>query len=256
MLNTSVCIRNAQNALRQGAKIALAYFDRPDRIELSPDQNWLSNTHREVYTAIAASLTTAYPEHAFYPVNESPKADSTQSHIWVIDPLDGFDNFTTGIGLFALTAVLYIHGKPTISIIYAPIMDEIFTAVLGSGAQVNGKRIRTQKGMQNSMLSACLYNTEKIHADLSTVIPPAILQTPCRNLGCLSLSLAYHASGRFLFLLASDFNKPSVTAAHLLAIEAGSVGKYFTLKESDTLCCLFSAPGLLPKSFYQSIKNG
>ena len=255
MLNTSVCLRNAQNALRQGAKVALAYYDRPDRIEYTPDGDWPSNVHHEIYSVVANGLTTANPEHSFYHTGEKPTVDNEQPYIWVIDPLDGFDNFATGIGLFTLTAVLFIHGKPTISLIYAPIMDELFTAVLGSGSQLNGRKIRTQQGLEQSLLTASFHNIQDVYPRLTNILPPAILKTPGRNLGCLSLSLAYHASGRFLYLLASDFSKPAITAAHLLAIEAGSVGKYFTLKDSKATCCLFSAPGLLPKSFYQSIKN-
>ena len=45
MLNSLACLRNLQTALRLGAKRALAYHDRPDRIQFPGKDGWISSAH-------------------------------------------------------------------------------------------------------------------------------------------------------------------------------------------------------------------
>ena len=254
MLNTVACTRVAQKALREASRRALAYFDRPDRISALSDKDWVSNVHKDIYTTIHAELAAAYPDHAIYHSRE--KIDLTEPFVWLVEPLDGFENFHNGIGLFTSSCVLYSNGNPMVSLVYAPITDELFTAIKGSGAMLDGRRIRVDKAQSPEKLGAiALHKSGQLFYALQTDLPHALTQISTRDFGCLSLSLAYHASGRFMCVFATDFRSPSIAAAHLLAEEAGCVVKQFTHKASASSCTTYALPGLLSKAFYSKMQH-
>ena len=256
MLNSLACLRNLQTALRLGAKRALAYHDRPDRIQFPGKDGWISSAHEEVFQIISLSITQAYPDHKILRPDGRNMPSITAPFVWIIDPIDGVDNFTSGIGFFSISAVLYVNGKPALSAIYAPISDELFTAVLGSGAQLNGRKMRITGNHSHSAAHCIgLSSSMEIHSVIQNLMPKSIQAMSIRQFGCLSLSIAYHACARLTCVLASDYSKPSIAAAHLLATESGSIGKFFTLPNDPQSYCIYAPPGLLPKHFLQQIQN-
>ena len=252
MLNSHACLRNMQTALRLGAKRALAFHDRPDRIMFPGKNGWISSAHEDIYQTMFASLIQAYPDHQIVP--QGDKAIPQEAYVWAIEPIDGFDNFLSGIGLFTLSLLLYVNGKPTISAIYAPVTDELFSASLGSGAQLNGKKIRIWSSKSGTTPCLGLHNANSIFSILQDKMPKAVACMPQRQLGCFTLSVAYHASGRLACLLGNGFTKHSIAAAHLIAQESGSVGRFFN-QEDGSVFCIFSPPGLLTKSFYHQLQD-
>jgi len=70
-------------------------------------------------------------------VIENPK----EGFGWVIDPIDGTTNFIHGIPYFAISIGILKDGKPYIGVIYNPMTEELFTAMDGVGAFLNGEKI-------------------------------------------------------------------------------------------------------------------
>ncbi len=62
-------------------------------------------------------------------------------HLWIIDPLDGTNNFAHQIPHFAVSIAYYHQGLATVGVILNPARDELFTAVRGGGAFFNGERV-------------------------------------------------------------------------------------------------------------------
>ena len=69
-------------------------------------------------------------------------AGSDTSNRWIVDPLDGTTNFLHGIPHFAISIALERDGEPFAGVIYSPIQDEMYVAERGSGAFLNGRRLR------------------------------------------------------------------------------------------------------------------
>jgi myo-inositol-1(or 4)-monophosphatase len=58
--------------------------------------------------------------------------------VWVIDPIDGTRGYLAGFPDWAVAAALVEEGRPVVAAIFAPVADEMFTAVVGQGARCNG----------------------------------------------------------------------------------------------------------------------
>ena len=68
---------------------------------------------------------------------------SGDAPVWIIDPLDGTNNFTRGSDLFAVMAALVVKGQTVLGAIHLPVRRETATAELGSGAFMAGRKLRT-----------------------------------------------------------------------------------------------------------------
>ena len=75
---------------------------------------------------------------------------------WQIDPLDGTVNFAHGFPWFSVSMGLLCAGQPVAGVVYQPMMDDTFSAILGGGAQRNGWPIHVSK---TQPLSKALLNT-------------------------------------------------------------------------------------------------
>jgi len=64
--------------------------------------------------------------------------------VWVIDPIDGTGNFARGVPNFAVQLALVRSGETVAAWIYAPILRQLATGELGSGAVVDGRPCRLQ----------------------------------------------------------------------------------------------------------------
>jgi len=64
---------------------------------------------------------------------------------WVIDPLDGTTNFAHGYPCFCVSIAAELEGVARVGTVYNPILDEMFHAVQGGGAFLDGRPIRTSR---------------------------------------------------------------------------------------------------------------
>src|SRR5690606_5614964 len=79
-------------------------------------------------------LRKARPTYSFLMEEGGEVKGTDGQHTWIIDPLDGTTNFLHGIPLFAVAIALQRGDDIVASVIYNPIMDELYTAEKGGGA--------------------------------------------------------------------------------------------------------------------------
>lgn len=102
---------------------------------------------RECERQIRGILGKEHPEIAFWG-EEYGTEDRNAPLTWIVDPLDGTKNFVHGYPFVAVAIALVENDEATIGVVYDPLRDEMFSAVKGQGAQLNGKTIavsQTQK---------------------------------------------------------------------------------------------------------------
>lgn len=61
--------------------------------------------------------------------------------LWVIDPIDGTNNFVNGIPHFAVSAAFVQQGRTQMGLVFNPVSGECFSAVRGFGAFLNGEKL-------------------------------------------------------------------------------------------------------------------
>jgi myo-inositol-1(or 4)-monophosphatase len=141
---------------------------------------------------------------------------------WIIDPLDGTTNYAHGYPLFCVSIAYERDGEVLAGVIYAPLMQELFIAELGSGAHRNGEPIRvsTIDSLADSMLVTGFkpydYETNAPYFAKASRNVQAV-----RRDGSAALDLAYAAMGRFDGFWEFDLAPWDTAAGMLLVREAG-----------------------------------
>ena len=122
----------------------LSRFERVG-YEFKDDGSVLTEADLAANQAITDYLQAHYPEIPLLSEEmeeaEQQRLLNESSLLWCLDPLDGTSNFASGIPLFATSLALFQDGKVVLAITYDPVRDELFTASLGGGAYLNGKRL-------------------------------------------------------------------------------------------------------------------
>jgi myo-inositol-1(or 4)-monophosphatase len=180
---------------------------------------------------IIKCIKNTYEEHAILAEEGGQTGHSNAPYEWIIDPLDGTTNFSHGVPHCAVSIACLSQGNPLIGVVYDPTRDEMFTAISGEQAQLNGDSIAvsTQKEMTKSLLSTgfAYDRREKPHFYI-----PVFQQFMCRaqgirRMGAAALDLAWTACGRYDGFWEANLNSWDV-AAGLLIVEAagGMVSDY------------------------------
>jgi myo-inositol-1(or 4)-monophosphatase len=213
-------------ARRAGTIISRAQQRLQDvKVDKKGHQDYVTQVDRDAEAAIIDTLLTAYPNHAI-------KAEESGEHgqsdfVWVIDPLDGTLNFMHGYPHFAISIALRVKGRLDQAVIYDPMRDELFTASRGTGALLNGQRIRVAR--THALVDALLATGFPVRqpANLADYVPPfATLlarSSDIRRAGAASLDLAYVACGRLDGYWENGLKEWDIAAGSLIVQESGGL---------------------------------
>lgn len=128
----------AEQLAREAGTVALSYFRRP--AALATREKGLHDLVTEADLAIDRLVRTNL-QHAFpgdgLVTEESGGA--LADLLWVIDPLDGTQNFARGLAHFAISIAVVSAGRTEIGVVYNPATGEMFSARRGFGASLNGE---------------------------------------------------------------------------------------------------------------------
>lgn len=179
------------------------------------------HTSNEILTK---HIKKAFPKHTIIS-EEMPDALTAvigNEPTWIFDPLDGTSNFVAGIPLFAI-AIAYLEDRiPKMGLIYDALHDELFVAVAGQGATLNGDSIHvsdrpTTKG---AMLFAGRGHKDRDrHGQIIYALEKET--TYFRRLGTAAIMLASVAAGRADSVILTGSKSWDVVAGSLLIQEAG-----------------------------------
>jgi len=128
----------AQDAARAAGEVLSKHFREEISVRTKESYNLVSDADIEAEKAIVEVIRRAYPRHAI--LGEEEQKDSVDAeHLWVIDPLDGTNNFIHGIPHFAVSIAYHHQGHPQCGVVFNPVRKEWYTAVRGEGALANGQ---------------------------------------------------------------------------------------------------------------------
>ena len=181
---------------------------------------------------IESMLSKAHPEIAV--LGEEENAGDVESELrWVVDPIDGTVNFTYGIPHACVSIALqqrlakrnkYGENYETIiGAVYDPFVEELWTAIRGQAAKLNGKRIHVNDGpLKEAMLSIGFAKDKKT---MDYMIPYfnklALKIRKPRMMGSATLALTYVACGRFHGYIESKVRLWDIAAGGLILECAG-----------------------------------
>ncbi len=180
----------------------------------------------EAQRLVVESLTQACPEYAFLTEEKlTDIAESASGKRWIIDPLDGTSNYAHGFPHFCISLALEISDRIDMAVVYAPMLDELFTAVRGGGAFLNGAPIRvssTSRLIDSIIATGFPYDKVNNLGDCLTLLARAApaVRSP-RVLGAAALDLCYLACGRLDSYLDVELAPWDMAAGAMIVAEAG-----------------------------------
>ncbi|MEO8363067.1 MAG: inositol monophosphatase family protein [Ilumatobacteraceae bacterium] len=172
---------------------------------------------------IVEGLTLSRPDDAI--VGEEGTFDPGTSGVtWYIDPIDGTTNFLYSLPNWAVSIGATDESGTLAGVVYIPALDELFTAIRGEGAHLNGSPIHCNS---SAVLAHALLSTGFSYSSASrTVQAQRIAQLihlvrDIRRLGAASIDLCYVACGRFDAYFEENLAPWDFVAGELIAREAG-----------------------------------
>ncbi len=172
---------------------------------------------------IVEGLIASRPNDAI--VGEEGTFDPGTSGVtWYIDPIDGTTNFLYSLPNWAVSIGATDELGAVAGVVYIPALDELFTAIRGGGAHLNGSPIHCNS---SAVLSHALLSTGFSYSSaLRTVQAHRIAQLihlvrDIRRLGAASIDLCYVACGRLDAYFEENLAPWDFVAGELIAREAG-----------------------------------
>lgn len=161
---------------------------------------------------------------------ESDNSNIEFNNSIIIDPIDGTTNFVNGVPHTAISVGVYKNKRPYLAIVYNPILDELYTAKIGKGAFLNGKKLKVSKEetFQKALLATGFpYTSSSNENDLNDVVKKIKDVLPLcqdlRRLGAASLDLCYVAKGTYEGYYEMNLKPWDVSAGVLILTEAGGI---------------------------------
>ena len=129
----------AERAARAaGDYLAGAFRDGAVDADYGPD-DVKTAADRAAEGRILDVIQDAYPTHAIYAEESGRTGDSRYE--WVVDPLDGTNNFAAGVPMFASAVCVRRGDRPIVTAIYEPLPDCLYLARRGAGSTADGDPI-------------------------------------------------------------------------------------------------------------------
>lgn len=222
MLNIAV------RAARQAGNLIARSAEHVDRLSITSKapNDFVTDVDRLAEQEIIRVIHKAYPDHAIL-AEESGTQRQGAEYQWIIDPLDGTTNFLHGFPQFAVSIALQYKGRTEQAVVYDPVSQELYTASRGSGAQLNGRRIRVspRRSLEGALLGTGFPFRQKhlLPAYLNTFTALLEEVADIRRAGSAALDLAYVAAGRLDGFWEFGLSSWDMAAGALLIQEAGGV---------------------------------
>ena len=143
----------------------------PGQHEIKIDGSLVTDVDLAIQSRLKHSLDARWPQFGFIGEemeyeDQVSESVSSRAGYWVLDPLDGTTNFSSGFLFYGVSLALVIEGVPVMGVVYDPVRDECFSAAKGKGARLNGEIMRSPEA---NSLSSCIANVDykRLVADLA-----------------------------------------------------------------------------------------
>jgi myo-inositol-1(or 4)-monophosphatase len=220
-------INIAVRAARSAGSILLRYYEHIDSLTVTAKgiNDYVTEVDKAAEMAIIDTLRKAYPGHAI--LAEESGAHTGNDYQWVIDPLDGTTNYLHGFPQFSISIALKYKGVLEQAVVYDPLRDEMYTASRGSGAMLNGRRLRVtdRKGLNGALIGTGFPFRDQRHIDAYLGMFKSLVKDTAgiRRPGSAALDFAYVAAGRLDGFWELGLAEWDFAAGALLVKEAGGI---------------------------------
>ena len=198
---------------------------RASQIKTTGACDYVTQVDIQVQKLIKEGLYQMYPQVQFMGEEQDNTAIDRKGDFWILDPVDGTTNLIHDFRHSTLSLAYAEAGTVELGIVYQPYTDEMFVAVKGKGAFLNGKPIHVSEAKTLSE-SLVTIGTSPYYHELADWIFKVFKEVflscqDIRHLGSAALDMAYVACGRVDAFFEAILQPWDFAAAKLLIEEAG-----------------------------------
>lgn len=216
------------SAATRAARRLMRDYGELDALQASPKgtASFLAESVRRTTDNLVYELGRARPDFSIDIAGQGTvQRPHDRSPRWVIDPINGVENFSRALPMFAMSMAVVMGVEPVAGVVYDPLRDEMFWAERGSGAFMNDGRLRVNdrrpaKDMIVNIEPAGAPAPEPSETEPTALILPTAPMA-WRSLGSPALSLAYVASSRLDGVWVKGADSRGMLAGITLVREAG-----------------------------------
>ncbi len=210
-----------------------SHYGRISRIDKKGAIDLVTEADTGSEKVIIDTIQQAFPNHTIL-AEESGLNKGELGHKWIIDPLDGTTNFSHQLGIFSVSIAFALNDQTVFGIVLNPETRELFTAVKGKGASLNGRPIRVSNSpavSESLLVTGFPYNLKNVFDPLLTRFSKCLKASQgVRRLGSAAIDLCFLACGRFDGFWEQNLKPWDTAAGELIAREAGAVVTDFSNK--------------------------
>ena len=203
-----------------GGKMALERFESA-QVDWKRDDSMITNADLEIQAWLADEIQSAFPEDGI--LGEEGLAPGPRrldaTYVWVLDPLDGTNNFGRGIPGFSVSVGVLRAGRPLAGAVYDPLADQLFRAAEGKGAWCNERELRIEPA---GLGPRSLFT---VRAPFRDGVPPWVegwmQRYRLRRVGSTALHLCYVALGALAVVHDHTASLWDIAGAAPVVLEAG-----------------------------------
>ena len=214
----------AKQAAREAGRILLSYFGNLKDIQFkSGRRDPVSEADKASEALIAGIIKDVFPTHGF--LAEEKTAWDGDGGRWIVDPLDGTVNYSHGFPCFCVSIAYERDGDVLVGVVHDPVRREMFYALKGKGAFLNGKSLNVSKTpkLANSLIvTGFPYDLDRRPDKILRLFNKMTTASQgMRRLGSAALDLCYIAAGRFDGYWEFGLKPWDTAAGTLIVTEAG-----------------------------------
>jgi myo-inositol-1(or 4)-monophosphatase len=235
---TSRELQVAEEAARAGGAVAVRHFRtgvavtfKESKTGKATSYNLVSEADLEAERAIVAVIRKAFPSHAvlgeeLHGGDGVSAAVLASEHLWIVDPIDGTNNFVHGMPHFGVSVAHYHHGEPACGVMGNPVRDEWYTAARGAGAFQGGERVRVSDNprLEEGLIGFGYYYDRGAMMEGTLDAVRDLLRRDIhgvRRMGAATMDFAYVGLGSFAAYFEYELAPWDFAAGRLFVEEAG-----------------------------------
>jgi fructose-1,6-bisphosphatase/inositol monophosphatase family enzyme/predicted metal-dependent phosphoesterase TrpH len=231
MKNTEFMIEESIEFVKELVKEAGRNLKRATRGDLG--LRLKNNDYRDIVTKYDVEIESylidkikeKYPTHSFITEEKTCENQYFTKYTWIIDPIDGTTNFVSIEKDFSISIALYKNNKPLLGVVYDVMKDELYSAVTGEGAFLNGialNKVNVNRELKDSLLDVSLNSVNIFYEAKGINISKLIKDIRGhRAYGAASLSICKIALGELQGYISAKLCLWDYAAAIIILKEVG-----------------------------------
>ncbi|MDH7475560.1 MAG: inositol monophosphatase family protein [Anaerolineae bacterium] len=216
-------LQTAIEAARVAGQIMCEQLHQAHQVRHKGPRDLVTEVDLMTEASIVHILHARFPDHDIL-TEEAETPPRRSRYCWVIDPLDGTNNYAHGYPIFSTSVALTLDDEPLVGVVYEPLRDWLFHAQRGDGAYLNGERLHVSTVEQLGQALITLDWSTELETRTRVIAAVERLAgsvTTMRVAGSAALAPCYLAAGWCDGYFHLGLKPWDAAAAVLIAREAG-----------------------------------